>query len=88
MNFGLTDERTMIVEATRDFVEHELYPHGMKTTAVLKGDEFAITGTNYLGGGYASVRSVHLLRRHGVSGFGRQEPPCTRDTGANCRICA
>ena len=27
MNFGLTDEQKMIIDATRAFVEHELYPH-------------------------------------------------------------
>ncbi|HEX2792064.1 MAG TPA: acyl-CoA dehydrogenase family protein [Steroidobacteraceae bacterium] len=27
MNFGFTDEQSMIIKATREFVEHELYPH-------------------------------------------------------------
>jgi acyl-CoA dehydrogenase len=38
MNFGLTDEQTMIVKATRDFVEHELYPHEneIEETGVLR----------------------------------------------------
>jgi acyl-CoA dehydrogenase len=27
MDFGLTEEQTLIVETTRAFVENELYPH-------------------------------------------------------------
>jgi acyl-CoA dehydrogenase len=40
MNFSLTDEQTMIVKATRDFVEHELYRHEneIEETGVLRPD--------------------------------------------------
>ena len=27
MDFALTDEQQLIVKTTREFVEHELYPH-------------------------------------------------------------
>ena len=38
MNFGMTDEQSMIVKATKDFVEHELYPHEkeLEETGVLR----------------------------------------------------
>ena len=40
MNFGLTEEQKMIVEATRAFVENELYPHEaeVERTGVLRED--------------------------------------------------
>ena len=40
MNFGLTEEQQMIVEATRAFVENELYPHEaeVERTGVLRED--------------------------------------------------
>ena len=38
MNFALTDEQQMIVKATREFVEHELYPHEkeLEETGILR----------------------------------------------------
>ena len=40
MDFGLTEEQQMIVEATRAFVENELYPHEaeVERSGVLRED--------------------------------------------------